>query len=795
MNAYFYGRLKLHKKFNVFLSIKTCTAHFFSLTAVNPHSDSFSIPEKFASYLEKCSDTNSLKKLHACVITQGLEQNLLVGSKLLISFAKFNLLAESKWVLNKFIIKNLSLWDSIIVGYFRASQYDEVLGLYLNLRKKNIGIHSSAIIFGLKSCVKFGVYEFGRNLHTDAFKFGLSYDKFVGSSLIGFYCECDEILQAAKVFDEITDKDVVVYTSMVTGYAQVGHNHTNTAFRVVQDMQRDGFEPNRVTLVSLLQCALQLGSLEKGKSIHGYAMRRGIGCLDEVFETSVMDMYIKCGDPIRGATIFDKMNKKTTASWNGLIAGHLQLGKPLEALDLFRQMVHNKYELDLIALANGLLICAEMGHLLIGKSFHCHKFRQEINLDLVGNTALIDMYSKCKHLHGAMNIFYRTEDKDGVLYNVMISSYLSNGCVIRARDTFREMVNVSIRPNASTIISVLSTLSEMGDVRTGKCIHGYVLRQGLESNTDIGNQFIHMYAKCGFIGLAKQIFDMIKIKDRVSWTSMMTALVNQGLAHEAITLFRLMRKVNLHPDSITFTSLLQALNQVGSVILVREVHGHLYRVFLEKDVALMNSLITIYSKHGKIKLATILFELMGQRDLSSWNTMIAAYGMHGDCVQALKLFNQMKKENFAPDRVTFKSILSACSHTGFVKEGLCVFRSMEEEYGIVPSSEHYGCVVDLLGRAGQLEEAYHLLKSVPLRQNVSSLGALLAACRIHGNSEMGERVGKWLLDMEPWNTSTYCSMSNLHAGGGKWDEVAKIEAIAEGKGLKRTPGYSFVDLN
>ncbi|KAI3452257.1 hypothetical protein Pfo_008922 [Paulownia fortunei] len=781
MNPFSYGQLKSLKKPNLFLSSKSLTSYFSNLTVQNLRSLSFSLPEKFASYLENCPDTSSLKKLHACVITQGLEQNIFLGSKLLNSYAKFNLLAESKWVFNKIVNNNLSLWNSIIVGYFRADQYSEVLGLYLNLRQKNIGIHSSAITFALKSCVELGTSEFGRSLHVDAFKFGLSYDQFVGSSLIKFYTKCDQIVEAAKVFDEIIDRDVVAYTSMITGYAQVGDRHANKAFRVARDMQTDGFEPNRVTLVSLLQCASRLGALEEGRSIHGYAIRRGIGCLDEVFETSMLDMYIKCGDPDRGAMIFDKMSKKNTGSWNALIAGHLQLGQPLEAFDLFLQMV-NKCELDLIALANGLLSCADLGYLVIGKTIHCHILREGVHLDLVGTTALIDMYSKCKHLSAAMNIFYRTETKDDALFNVMIAGYLHNGCLFRAIETFHGMITKCVRPNTGTIISVLSALSDMEAIRTGKCIHGYVFRQGLEANIDIANQFINMYEKCGFIGCARQVFDRIKIKDRVSWTSMMTGLVNHGLADEAMTLFLLMQRENLHLDAVTLTCLLQALNQLGSVNIVREVHGRLYRVFLEKDVTLMNSLITTYSKWGKFKTASNLFKHMADKHLSSWNTMIAAYGMHGDF-------------NIAPDGVTFKSILSACSHNGLVEEGLYAFSSMEKEYGIIPSEEHYGCMVDLLGRAGRLEEAYNILKHVPSRQNASTLGALLAACRIHGNSEMGERVGQWLLHVEPENASAYCSVSNLYAGEGKWDQVARIGAIAKGKGLKRTPGSSLVELN
>lgn len=791
MNPLFHVPIKSWKNPKKIISSKSPISYFPNSTSEILQSDYMPLVQKFASYLELCEDINFLKKLHACVITHGLERNIFLGSKLINSLAKFNLLAESRWVFNKIINDNLSLWNSVIVGHFRADQYREALGIYSKLRRQKIGINSSAITFALKSSVALGASKVGMNLHADTFKFGLSSDQFVGSSLIKFYTESDQIGEAAKVFDEITDRDVVAYTSMITGYSKVGDHR---AFSVAGEMQMNGFEPNRVTLVSLLRCASQLRALSEGRSIHGYAIRRGVGFADEVFETSLIDMYVKCADPDLGAIIFENMSRKTTGSWNALIAGYVQLGRPLEAFDVFLKMVL-ECELDLIALANALLSCADLGYLLIGKAIHCHIIRGGVDLDLVATTALIDMYAKCEHLSAAMNVYYRAEAKDAAMSNVMIAGYLHNGCMDRGIEMFRGMVAIRVRPNTGTIISVLSALSGMEDIRTGSCIHGYVFRQGLQASIDIANQFINMYAKCGFIGCARQVFDGMRIKDTVSWTSMMMGLVNHGLADAAMTLFLLMQRGNIQPDAITYTCLVQTLNQLGSVVLVREVHGRMYRAFVEKDMTLMNSLITTYSKQGKLRLASNLFNHMNEKNVSSWNTMIAAYGMHGDFVKALKLFYQMRKEKVAPDGVTFKSILSACSHTGLIEEGIHIFSSMERDYGITPSDEHYGCLVDLLCRAGKLGEAYSILEHAPSRRSGSTLGSLLAACRINRNSEIGERVGQWLLDIEPENTSAYCSLSNLYAEEGRWDEVAHIGALAKRKGLKRTTGYSLVDCN
>ncbi|CAL5369850.1 unnamed protein product [Camellia sinensis] len=754
-----------------------------------------SLAEKFASYLEHCSDIVSLRTLHASIFTFELQNNIFVGSKLLNCYAKLGFLTDSRWVFDKIVNNSLSLWNSILVGYFRAGYHDEVLVRYLDLRQRNIGVNGSAIMFSLKSCTELGSLQFGRGIHVDALKFGMSADRFVGSSLVGLYSTYGDTDSASKVFDEIIERDVVAYTSMITGYAQSGYRHAYEAFGVVRAMQEEELCPNRVTLVTLLQAAGHLDALEEGQSIHGYAIRRGIGSSDEVFETSLMDMYIKCGAMNTAASIFSKMSTRTVASWNALIAGHLQMGRPLEALNLFFIMVQQNLEPDLITLANGILSCADLKYLNEGKSIHGYIIRTGLRVDIVATTALIDLYSKCNSLTHARKIFNRMEAKDVISFNVMMAGYLQNGFACEAMNTFYEMVGTGIIPNLSTILSILSVFSDLKDVRQGRGVHGYIFRHGLDLHSEIANQVIYMYAKCGYIDSCGQVFDRTKYKDLVSWTSIMMGYVHHGRADKAIALFRLMQREKVTADSVTFLSLLQGFSQLGCLSLAKEVHCRIYRVSLELEMPVINSLITTYGKCGKLNIASALFEHMSERCLTSWNTMIAAYGMHGKCVEALKLFDRMKEEKVAPDEVTFTSLISACSHSGLVEQGLNIFRSMKEEYFLIPIEEHYGCMVDLLSRAGQIEEGYDLLNCLPLRQRTSALGALLAACRVHKNTQMGEVIGRQLLNLEPDNPTAYGLLSNLYTEVGKWNDAASIRTMSKDRGLKKTPGYSLIEID
>ncbi|KAL4577287.1 hypothetical protein LXL04_013393 [Taraxacum kok-saghyz] len=783
------------KKISPLFPIK-CRALFFSKLIIP--SDSSILAEKLVVSLERCDDVNSLKKLHACMLIQGLETDTFLGSKLVNTYASFGLLTESRSVFSRIINNDLSLWDSVIVGHHKAGQFDEVLRVYLDLRHRKIGIHGSAITFTLKSCIHLGIPEFGKSIHVDIIKFGLNTNRFVGSSLITFYSTYRAMTDACKVFDEITERDIVTYTSLITGYTQTNDHRAHEAFAIVHHMQTENLEPNRVTLLSLLQAASQLQLLNHGELIHAYAKRRGIGCDDEAFQTSLMDMYIKCGSPNKATIVFHTMRIKSTACWNVLIANHLKSSQPFEALNLFSLMAQKGHGFDLITLANGIISCANLGLLMVGKSIHGYIFRHKVHLDVVANTALVDMYSKCKNCTKARKIFDTIKDKDVISYNVMITGYLQNGQAHEAIETFHNMRRLGLTENEATILSIVSAFSDLNDIRHGKSIHGYVITHGFDSKTDIANQVMYLYVKCGYIDYGRQIFDGIRNKDLVSWTSMMMGYENLGHVYKVINLFQEMQKENeLNPDSVTLTCLLQAFSQLGHLTKVKEIHCHVIRSSMENniDITIMNSLLTTYSKCGMYKAANNLFHNMKKKCIVSWNTMISAKGMHGDCLESLALIQEMKKENIFPDDVTFMSALSSCSHGGFVEKGLDLFRVMKEEYGVVPKEEHYGCMVDLLGRAGQLSEAFEFLKCVPSSQSGSAVSALVAACRVHGNSEMGEGLGKWLLDFDPENSSSYGLVSNMFAENQKWDEVACVRTSVKQRGLKRANGFSLIEID
>jgi pentatricopeptide repeat protein len=328
----------------------------------------------------------------------------------------------------------------------------------------------------------------------------------------------------------------------------------------------------------------------------------------------------------------------------------------------------------------------------------------------------------------------------------------------------------------------------------GVWIHAYMIKSGFESNISVVNTLLDVYAKCERIELARKVFDKMTERNVVSWTAIIAGYSQYGHANEALTHFYQMQEEDIEPEVITIASVLPACAHLAALQQGKCIHAYIIRRGIELDVPVCTALLTMYAKCGCIEVARQLFDKMAERDLVSWSAMITGYGMHGDGENALALFSQMQQIGMKPDNITFIGILSACSHAGLVDEGLRYFDCMSQDYSLTPGVEHYACMVDLMGRAGCLDEAHNLIKMMPIEPDDSVWGALLGACRIHSNIELGEFVSKRLLELEPKKVGNYVLLSNIYAAAGRWDDVMKVRSMLKDRGLKKIPGSSWIEI-
>ncbi|XWS40448.1 hypothetical protein CRYUN_Cryun18bG0141100 [Craigia yunnanensis] len=320
------------------------------------------------------------------------------------------------------------------------------------------------------------------------------------------------------------------------------------------------------------------------------------------------------------------------------------------------------------------------------------------------------------------------------------------------------------------------------------------LYRQMQASFFVQNSLLHVYAACGLVVSAYKVFELMPERDVVAWNSVINGFALNGKPNEALTLFREMWLERVEPDGFTVVSLLSACAELGALALGRRVHVYMVKVGLTENLHVNNSLLDLYAKCGSIREARKVFDEMKERNIVSWSSLIVGLAVNGFGKEALQLFNEMERERLVPTEVTFVGVLYACSHCGMVDEGFNYFMRMKEEYGILPRIEHYGCMVDLLGRAGLVKESYEYIQNMPLQPNAVIWRTLLGACTIHGHLTLGEYARAQVLQLEPGCSGDYVLLSNLYASEQRWSDVHILRRKMLRKGVKKVPGYSLVEL-
>ncbi|KAF6161106.1 hypothetical protein GIB67_007747 [Kingdonia uniflora] len=333
-------------------------------------------------------------------------------------------------------------------------------------------------------------------------------------------------------------------------------------------------------------------------------------------------------------------------------------------------------------------------------------------------------------------------------------------------------------------------------VRKGKEVHGHVLRHGFESNVHVGTTLLDFYARYGCVWYAGNVFDTMPVRNVVSWSAMIACLVKNGRSFEALKLFWEMEDVslNLGCNSVTMVSVIQACAALAALGQGKLIHCYVLRKGLNSILPVTNSLISMYSRCGSIEIARCIFDQMDNRDVVSWNAIISGYGIHGNAEEAIMLFEEMIRRGFSPNKITFVSVLGACSHAGLIHKGRKLFDSMAHVHNIFPSEEHYACIVDMLGRAGRLDEAVKVVDGMRIEPGPPVWGSLLGACRIHCNVELAERASLRLFEIEPMNAGNYVLLADIYAEARMWEEVNKVKKLLESSSLQKIPGCSWIEV-
>lgn len=590
----------------------------------------------------------------------------------------------------------------------------------------------------------------------------------LAANFVSVYSRLGLLLDARNVFDTVSlvlSSDLRLWNSILK--ANVSHGLHESALELYTGMRERGFTGDGFILPVILRACRHLGRYGLCRAFHSQVIQ--IGLQNNVHVVNeLLALYPKAGRMGDAYNLFVEMSVRNRMSWNVMISGFSQDYDCESAVKIFEWMQ-----------------------------------REEVKPDEVTWTSLLSCHSQCGKFEDVIKYFNDMRMSESAL-------------------------------SGEAIAVLFSVCAELGEFIVAEKVHGYVIKGGFEDYLPSKNALTYLYGKQGKVKDAQQVFRQIRNKGIESWNSLITSFVDAGKLDEALSLFTELEEMNdfgnIKANVVTWTSVIKGCNVQGrgddsleyfrrmqfskvlsnsvticcilsicaelpALNLGREIHGHVIRTSMSDNILVQNALVNMYTKCGLLSEGSLVFEAIRDKDLISWNSIIKGYGMHGLGERALSMFDRMIKSGFHPDGIALVAVLSACSHAGLVEKGREIFYSMSKKFGIEPQQEHYACVVDLLGRVGFLKEASDIVKNMPMEPKACVLGALLNSCRMHKNMDIAEGIALQLSVLEPEMTGSYMLLSNIYSAGGRWEESAKVRALAKKKDLKKVSGSSWIELN
>ncbi|XP_058092704.1 putative pentatricopeptide repeat-containing protein At5g37570 [Magnolia sinica] len=532
----------------------------------------------------------------------------------------------------------------------------------------------------------------------------------------------------------------------------------------------------------------QCKSLSPLKQIHAHIFRSNLH-QNISLSSTLITLYASLSLPIFSHLIFSSISHPNLSLFNHAIRAFSKFPSLcLSSLHLYLQMTRNRIKPDNFTFPFLFNSCASLSSLPHGVEIHGRVLKTGFGSCIPVSNALIDMYGKCGGLDWSRQVFDEMPERDVVSYNAVLGAHAKLGVeMAEAQRLFNRMPARNVISWNAMIVGYVNG----GDLDSARGVFDEMPERNVVSWTTM----IVGYTKSGSVDVAKLLFDAMPERNLISWTAMITGYAQNGRPTEALELFRRMEMARMKPDAITMTGVISASAQLGGTELANFTSSYVNKNGIERNAKVLTALVDMHAKCGNMEEACRSFDEIPGPDVYSYSALITGLASHGHGIKALDIFNRMRAENVEPDNVTFIGVLNACSHTGLVDDGLRFWKSMVEIYGIQPGPDHYACMVDMLGRAGRLEEAHKLVKSMGTGPHCGALGALLAACKMHGNIEIAEAVAEQLFMLEPENTGNYMLLSSIYALKERWEDAARVRAVMKDRGVSKLPGCSWIEVN
>ncbi|KAK8562451.1 hypothetical protein V6N13_018953 [Hibiscus sabdariffa] len=722
----------------------------------------------YAVVLRSCGEMRELgfgKGLHGQVLKKG--EAFLDGfleNSLVNMYSSCGLLEDSVLIFDGIEKPCMVAWSSMLSAYVKNGFEKEGLNLFLDMVFKGIELDAFVLSMVIKVCSNLEDLNLGIQLHGLMVKkgFGKGCCLFLDNSLMDFYAKCKDLKGLRRVFDQLSEKDLVSWNTLIMGYV---HNfHYFEALRNFRVLMHRASYCDDFTITSILKAISSLHDMDYGRQVHGYVVRKGLVSNNYVM-CSLLDMYIEC------------IEHESSEQWEKV---------PLKVYVGLERGGSNEN----IIIASMLKWCSLLSNLDAGKVFHSLAKKLDVHSDPYVTSALIDMYSKCGMPEAALRVFERVEDPGTVTWSALISGLSWNGWFVEALTCFQKMQLNGIEANEFTLTSVILASVALGDLRKGRELHCKILKACYESNLSVVNMLVNLYSELSDHHQALKLCSLISDAE-ISWNLLIQACLKANDYEMVHKLLRRIQSCSGYIESISVCDIFRSCNSPVHLRLGMQAQAYMTKRGLLSHPMSGNGLIQMYSECGQIAEANLVFELMPEKNSPSWTSIISAKVEHGHPSEALALFNDMRRRNKLIDSSTLKSILKACGQMGRVDEVHSLLMSMEVVYGVEPSEEHYSCIVEAFMRAGMLEEVENFVDEVlPGKNGTNIWNTLLSSARVTGNMDMARFALEKLLELDPNDCFANLLLEKVLVMFGKWKDASKTA----GRGKTIGPNSSCIEV-
>ncbi|MCO5606472.1 hypothetical protein L7F22_060660 [Adiantum nelumboides] len=753
--------------------------------------------EEYIAVLAKCKRAGSpvhANQVYMRLCCNGLETHKELGNYLIPMLVKCGKWPYAHQLFPKLICGNELCWTALIQGSVELDNFDFAFDFFQDMQQHQVCPSKFTYIALLKACASSLSLKRGWRVHSEVVQDSLEQDPFVASVLMDMYTSCDLPSEAADVFEDVPVRDVALWNSLIVSC--IDSLSSKDGLTCLRQMHSEGLSPDAITYLCCLKACKSLNDV---RAIHTEIMMEGLENAGFI-GNALVGAYAKYSSLSEALDGCRELMTRDAISWNVILAGFLEQGRYSDVLQYFEMMKHEGVALDHVSYIHALKACTGLkafdGSLALHTEVVLEGFERE---GFLAGT-LVDTYAKLGALPEAKDTLYEMPARNVVAWTALIGGLTEHDEPEETLCMLMEMQSEGISSNCSTLICCLRGCGNAGDIGMSLQLHGEIIKKGYEKDAIVGNALVDTYARCKMLEESRSVFSVLPNKDVVSWTSLINAYAEEGMAKDAASCLRCMQLEGIVPDAVawnavifsyselketemalklfaqmqeqgllpvvsTFASILHGCSSEASLKHGRRIHGQILRLDQAEavEISLATALVDMYSKCSSMDEAEQVFGLMPTRSLVAWNVLIAGYVRKGETALALQMFDRLIDEGIKPDEAAFLTVLTLCTHVGLVRKGIDYFESMIFKYGIIPSRKHYNCLLDLLGRAGQLNEALLMFAKMPAQPDLMTWNTFIAACQKWGEIELGQQAFQLSRGLRMPPHAGFVLMSNLYA--------------------------------